>query len=242
MHRRFSGTMCHQVPDINIDLSQRNYSWWWQLSGAIVFCAVAVMLAKWGTGLPGWRDVIASENGPVERMSAAVWFMGLTWCVAAAYCQRLKAVEWLGVSVLFLLLGLRELDAHVWATGWNLDKLANYWNPNFPLTERLLVLGLMVVPCLVVGVILSFRLWETVLLAWRTENSWFNHLLLALILFVLCLTIDKVGSYVLPVMGVDESGKIMLMEIEEFLEFALSVFTMASLWPYLHFALNGEEG
>ncbi len=239
MEKRSLGIAWYQVP--SIERSQRAYVWWRQLNGAIIFCVVAVMLAKWGTGLPGWRDVIASENGPVERMSAAVWFMGFAWCVAAAYCQRLKAIEWLGASVLFLLLGLRELDAHVWATGWNLDKLANYWNPAFPLTERLLVLGLMVLPSVGVGVILGVRLWETVLLAWKIKNSWLNHLVVVLLLFVLCLTVDKIGSYVLPAMGIGDSGKIMFMEIEEFLEFVLSVFTMACLWPYLDCALNKEE-
>lgn len=31
------------------------------------------------------------------------------------------------------------------------------------------------------------------------------------------------------------------MEIEEFLELVLAVFTMAVLWPYLQEALNGHE-
>lgn len=136
----------------------------------IGFCAVVIVLAKWATELSEWRDVISSENGPVERMSAAIWFMGFVWCLAAAWVQRMRAVEWLSIAMLLLLFGLRELDAHIWSTGWNLDKLANYWNPRFPLSERLLVLGIMVLPCMVVGLMLCLRFWKTIGQAWRAEN------------------------------------------------------------------------
>jgi len=125
---------------------------------AIIFCTAVIVLVKSGTGLPEWREVIASENGPVERMSAAVWFMGFVWSLAAAYVQRARAVEWLSAAMFLLLFGLRELDAHIWSTGWNLDKLANYWNAQYPLSERILVLAFMVVPCLAVGGMLCLRL------------------------------------------------------------------------------------
>ena len=134
------------------------------------------MLAKWGTGLPEWQEVIASENGPVERMSAAVWFMGFVWSLAAAYVQRARAVEWLSVAMFLLLFGLRELDAHIWSTGWNLDKLANYWNTQYPLSERILVLAFMVVPCLAVGGMLCLRLLQSIGPAWRSGELWLSHL------------------------------------------------------------------
>ncbi len=211
-----------------------------RLIQAMIFCTAVIMLAKWGTGLPEWRDVIASENGPVERMSAAVWFMGFVWCLAAAYAQRMRRVEWLSVAMFLLLFGLRELDAHIWSTGWNLDKIANYWNPRFPLSERVLVLGLMVLPCVVVGGIIGLRLWQTVGQAWRAGESWVGHMVLGIALLVFSLTVDKVGPYGLPVLGVGEAGQIIFMEIEEFFEFVLAVYTMAVLWPYLQEALNGQ--
>jgi hypothetical protein len=208
---------------------------------AIIFCSSVIVLAKWGTGLPEWRDVIASENGPVERMSAAVWFMGFVWSLVAAYVQRARTVEWLSVAMFLLLFGLRELDAHVWSTGWNLDKIANYWNIQYPLSERILVLALMVVPCLAVGGMLCLRLWQSIGPAWRAGESWLSHVAVAVALLVVCLTLDKVGSYVLPFLGMSDVGEVFVMIIEEFLEFMLAVFTMAVLWVYLQEALNCHE-
>ena len=208
---------------------------------AIIFCTSVIVLAKWGTGLSEWREVIASENGPVERMSAAVWFMGFVWSLAAAYVQRGRAVEWLSVAMFLLLFGLRELDAHIWSTGWNLDKIANYWNIQYPLSERILVLALMVVPCLAVGGMLCLRLWQSIGPAWRTGESWLSHLVVGVALLVVCLALDKVGPYAFPFLGMSDNGPVFVMFIEEFLEFMLAVFTMTVLWPYLQEALNGHE-
>ena len=229
------------IPQSKIEACVPTLGWYKKFIQVIGFCAAVIVLVKWGTGLAEWRDVIASENGPVERMSAAIWFMGFVWCLAAAYAQRMRRVEWLSVAIFLLLFGLRELDAHRWATGWNLDKLANYWNPRFPLSERMLVLGLMVVPCIVVGGIICLRLWQTMGQAWRAGESWVYHLVLGVALLVFCLTLDKVGPYVFPVVGVGESGQIIVMQIEEFFEFVLAVFTMAVLWPYLQEAINGHD-
>jgi hypothetical protein len=60
-------------------------------------------------------------------------------------------------------------------------------------------------------------------------------------LLVLCLTLDKVGPYALPFLGMSEVGEVSVMIIEEFLEFMLAVFTMAVLWPYLQGAIFGHE-
>ena len=208
---------------------------------AIIFCTSVIVLAKWGTGLSEWQEVIASENGPVERMSAAVWFMGFTWCLAAAYGQRARAVEWLSVAMFLLLFGLRELDAHIWSTGWNLDKIPNYWNTQYPLSERILVLALLVVPCLAVGGMLCGRLWQSIGPAWRAGESWLSHLGMGVALLVACLTLDKVGPYALPFLGFGDVGPVFAMGIEEFLEFTLAVFTMTVLWPYLQEALHCHE-
>jgi hypothetical protein len=208
---------------------------------AFIFCSVVIVLAKWGTGISEWREVIASENGPVERMSAGVWFMGFVWSLAAAFSQRAKTVEWLGVALFLLLIGLRELDAHVWITGWNLDKLANYWNTQNPLSERILVLVLLVMPCVVVGGILGLRLWQAVGPAWRVGEPWLSHLMVWASLLVICVSLDKIGPYVLPFLGISEVGQVFVMVIEEFLEFVLAVFTMTGLWPYLQEALNCHE-
>ncbi len=214
---------------------------WKHVVQAMVLGMSVVVLAKWGTGLPSWQDVIASENGPVERMSAALWFMGFSWSLVAASAQRVRTMEWLSVAMFLLLFGLRELDAHRWSTGWNLDKLANYWNPHFPVGEKMVVLGLMVLPCIGVGGLVCLRLWQTVRQAWRAGESWVNHLVLGMLLLVVCFSLDKIGPYTLPLLGVSEVGQLFAMVIEEFLELVLAVFTMISLWPYLQEAFGGYE-
>ena len=230
-----------QFSQSNTDSRAIIWSWWKNFIQVIGFCAVMIVLAKWGTELPQWQNVIASENGPVERMSAAIWFMGFVWCLAAAFVQRVRGVEWLSVAMFLLLFGLRELDAHIWSTGWNLDKIANYWNPRYPLSERMLVLGLMVAPCIVVGGIVCLRLWEIIGQAWRKGESWVCNLVMGVVLLVFCVTLDKVGPYILPDLGVGEPGQIIVMQIEEFFELVLAVMAMVGLWPYLQEALDGTD-
>ena len=201
------------------------------LVGALAFCFSMMVLAKWFTNLPGWQDVIVSENGPVERMSAGVWFMAMVWCLAAARRPSHYRIEWLGLTTVCLLLGLRELDAHVWTTGWNLDKLANYWNPRFPLWERLMVIGLMIIPTITVGAVLCTRIWPRLSEAWNSRAPWIGQMTVASILLGFCLLLDKVDAYFLPLLGL-EGAQIFFMGMEEFSECVLGVYTVSVLWPY----------
>jgi hypothetical protein len=213
---------------------------WGNLLGALVFCVTMVVLAIWSTKLPNWPDVMVSENGPVERMSAGVWFMATVWCLVAGWRYSPHRIEWLGLTTLFLLFGLRELDAQVWATGWNLEKLANYWNPRIPLWERLLVVGLMIVPTLVVGVVLCSRIWSRLGEAWHSRAPWIGQMMVGGILLGFCLLFDKVGAYYLPLLRL-EGAQLLFMGLEEFGEYVLGVYTVSVLWPYWQeaFSSNG---
>jgi hypothetical protein len=204
---------------------------WGNLGGALVFCVTMIVLAKWFTNLPGWRDVIVSENGPVERMSAGVWFMVTVWCLAAGWRHSPNRIEWLGLTTVCLLFGLRELDAHLWATDWNLDKLANYWNPRFPLWERLLVIGFMIIPTMLVGAVVCYRMWLRVEDAWNSRSPWIGQMTVGGILLGFCLLLDKVNAYYLSLFGLEGTQQI-FMGMEEFGEFVLGVYTVSVLWPY----------
>jgi hypothetical protein len=99
----------------------------------------------------------------------------------------------------------------------------------------------MVVPCLAVGGMLCLRLRQSIGQAWRTGELWLSHLVVGVALLVVCLTLDKIGPYALPFLGISDVGQVFVMVIEEFLEFMLAVFTMIALWPYLQEALNYHE-
>jgi hypothetical protein len=94
---------------------------------------------------------------------------------------------------------------------------------------------------MIVGGLLCLRLWKTIGQAWCSGESWLRYLILGVAILVLCLTLDKVGPYALPFLGMSDIGQVFVMVIEEFLEFVLAVFTMTVLWPYLQEALNCHE-
>ena len=91
------------------------------------------------------------------------------------------------------------------------------------------------------GDALSAVVWQSIGPAWRTREPWLSHLAVAVALLVVCVTLDKVGPYALPFLGISDVGQVFVMVIEEFLEFVLAVFTMTVLWAYLQEALNCHE-
>jgi hypothetical protein len=54
-------------------------------------------------------------------------------------------------------------------------------------------------------------------------------------------SLDKVGPYALPFLGMSDVGQVFVMAIEEFLKFMLAVFPITVLWPYLQETLNCHE-
>jgi hypothetical protein len=54
-------------------------------------------------------------------------------------------------------------------------------------------------------------------------------------------SLDKVGPYALPFLGMSDVGQVFVMAIEEFSKFMLAVFSITVLWPYLQETLNCHE-
>lgn len=210
------------------------------LLSAIIFCSVLVILAKVTLSHLDWVGVICSENGPVERMSAGLWFMVFCWCMAVAWVEAPYRKEWLALGGMFLLLGLRELDAQRWVTGWNLDKLNNFFNPQFPLWERLMVVGLMVLPAGALVVALLHSAWVYLSKTKNWKVPWLGQLLTGGSLLLGCVLLDKVDAYYLPLLGIEEE-QLFLMGVEEFMEFVLAAYVVSVLWPYYVAALAGRD-
>lgn len=231
---RFFGKLFHHSPFLEADVKGGAHGvkrlLWRNFFGACLFCVTMVVLAKWSTGLAGWPDVLVAENGPVERMSAGAWFMTTVWCLTAGWKNSFYRIEWFGLTIFSLLFGLRELDAHLWATGWNLDKLSNYWSPRFPQWEQLFIAGFFLL-MVAIGVSLGFRLWIRLKKDKNYQTPWFGQLMAGILLLMFCLLVDKVDAYYLPLLGLDGT-QVIFMGIEEFGEFVLSVYAVSALWPY----------
>ena len=212
------------------------------LLSAIVFCVGLVILAKLTLSDLDWADIICSENGPVERMSAALWFMVVSWCIVAAWKLSSYRVEWLALGTLFLLFGLRELDIQRWLTSWNLEKLKNYWSPQIPAWERLFVIGLLVIPAMVVGGVLIYRVLVQMRLATTWRAPWMRQMLVGGLLLVFCLLLDK-STHGLVFLGFKflEGKELWIMGVEEFGEFVLAAYTVSALWPHWMNVLSEDD-
>ena len=206
------------------------------LLSAMVFCLSLAILAKLTLWDLSWGDIICSENGPVERMSAALWFMLAAWCIVTAWRPSFYRVEWLAFSTLFSLVGLRELDVQVWLTGWNLEKLVHYWDPTIPLEERLLVFGLILIPAMVCGAILFQRMLVRIYLMKSWPAPWMGQILVGSLLLVVSLVADK-STHILEFLEIDYKA-LWISGVEEFSEFVLAAYIVSVIWPYWIEALS----
>lgn len=197
---------------------------------ALSFCVLMIVMTKVTFPHLPWDLLLSAEDGPVERMTAGLWFMVCCWSLAIAGVQQTSRSEWLALGGLFLLLGLRELDAQRWVTGWFLDKLVNYGNPTIPLTERLFVTGFMIVPALGIGVVLVRRMWFHMRQGKGWRSPWMGQIAVGWLIFLVCVLLDK-SNFVLGLLGIEGYG-FWQREMEEFSEFVLAAYVVSVLWPY----------
>ena len=180
---------------------------------------------------PELTDAYTQEWDVIERMSAGVWFMATVWCAASAMQAKDNAREWVSGSILFFLLGFRELDGHIWMFGWNLDKLVLYWKPAIPFHERLLVLciGFLILSWLIS--VFPPRRWKHAWMAYQAGAQWTRDVLLWLILIVSAMLIDK--SVYLPMYRQSSNPSLDVVRgiVEESLELTLAFYTLLLLFP-----------
>ena len=198
-----------------------------------------LLFAKWTFPSFDWGDVVLKEDGPVERMSVALWFLGGCWCLAIALHQPPSYKEWLALSVLFLLFGLRELDSQKWLFEWKLDKIANYWNPQIPFSEKILVWGFIIIPAIGSASLLLRSISDQLKRSSSWRTPWIGQILMGGLILLVCVLFDK-NKLVLQPLGF-ELPRVLRKGTEEFGEFILAIYTVSAMWPYWLDVLLGRE-
>ena len=189
---------------------------------------------------PGVVAVFTHEEGLVERISAALWFMAAAWSAVVAIRDTERRLEWFLGALLLALLGSRELDIHAWLTGWSLDDFTKYWDPRIPLRQRLMVVGLFLVPAASVLLIFTRRMWKIFWPAFRSGAGWTRDPLIWLVAAGLTVVLDK-ARQAWPLLGLGPRPTA-LKAVEESLELALGVYTILLLWPLWRQVLVPEPG
>jgi len=189
---------------------------------------------------PGVVAAFTHEEGLVERISAATWFMAAAWSAVVAIRATERRLEWFLGALLLALLGSRELDIHAWLTGWSLDDFTKYWDPRIPLRQRLMVVGLFLVPAMAALVVFGLRMGKIFWPAFRSGAGWTRDALLWLVAAGLTVVLDK-ARQAWPLLGLGPRPTAIKV-LEESLELALGVYTILLLWPLWRQVLVPEPG
>lgn len=178
---------------------------------------------------------LVDEDGPIESLTAALWFFGAAAALVTAFRSRPPTWEWLFGGFGMLLFAARELSWHTHFTGWSVTRVESYLDASIPLWGRLLGLLLVVVPAAVSLIGLIVRLGPRFRRAWWQGAAWARDIPLWLLLLVISQVLDK-GHKVFPPLGFDIPVHYTRL-FEETIELALPVYVLFAIWP-LCFARN----
>lgn len=184
------------------------------------------------------EDWIVDEASPIQQLSAAGWWIAALGCIITAFRVRSvpgsSSIDWLLGAAILLLFGARELDVQAWLLSWNLEQLHNYWNNRIPLMERVMVLGLLVLPSLSIIIIFAYRMWGRYRQAWRNGEIWTRDFLIWFLMLGGSILLDKLS-------GLDPSYQASIEAVEETLELSLALFTVLILFPLWQLALSAKR-
>ena len=180
---------------------------------------------------PAVTNAYVQEWDIIERMSAGIWFLASVWCAVSAIQAKLYTREWISGTMFFFLLGFRELDGHIWLLGWNLDKLALYWNASIPFHERFFIVCLGCALLSWMFFVFPTRRWKALWAAYQAGAQWTRDVLLWLLVIITAMLIDK--SVYLPMyrQASDPSIDVLRGIVEESLELTLGLYTLFLLFP-----------
>ena len=199
----------------------------------IVFFGVSIGVLIWYPKRCVLQSIMIREGGVVESLSAAFWLVAAAACLLAAIYDRGARIDWLLGAFILTLFGARELDVHLRLTGWNAMRFDNYWKPLRPMHERLLALGLLLLPSiLMIGVFVT-RQWNRFWTRWREGVGWPREVVTWLVMLAVAIGFDKfdTSESFMSAIGVSASSYYIAEVMEECLELAFAFYTLLVLWP-----------
>lgn len=204
-----------------------------RVGSLLLLAALSLVLLLLPEGLTA---ALVDENGPVESLTAALWFVGAGAALTTAFRSRPLAWGWLFGGFGMFLFAARELSWHTEFTGWSVTRVESYLDASIPLWGRLLGLLLVVIPAAVSLIGLVVRLAPRLRRAWRQGAAWSRDVPLWILLLVISQVLDK-SHKVFPPLGFDIPVHYTRL-FEETIELALPVYVLLAIWP-LCFARNG---
>jgi hypothetical protein len=180
--------------------------------------------------------VIVKENGPVEILSAAGYFLFCIFLIRFNYAGVIKTGFAPGFLLFFL--GLRELDFHVRFTTMGIFKIKFFLSPQVPFTEKIIV-TIFIISLIAYGVIYLRR----TLPGFKKDLLSGRPYAFSIVVAVGCIFISKLldgNSKIFEVLfPMLENPKMLSVMMEECLEMFIPVFFIQALFQY---RLNSAPG
>ena len=135
-----------------------------------------------------------AETGPFEITSLLLWLIA---CIAVFALLRPRISIWLAISmsIVILIAAGREADLHKAFTGYSVLKLGYYFDGSFPLTQRLIFSGIMLIFIAALA-----RITVAIIECLRTRRGplrgWESLVLIALTLVVLTKLTDRAPNMI----------------------------------------------
>lgn len=172
---------------------------------------------------------LVKENGPVEILSAAGYFLFCIFLIRFNYTGVIKTGFAPGFFLFFL--GLRELDFHVRFTTMGIFKTKFFASPQVPFTEKIIV-TLFILSLIAYGVIYLRR----TLPGFKKDLLNGRPYAFSIVAAVGCVFISKLldGNSIIfeTLFPMLENPKILSITMEECLEMFIPIFFIRALFQY----------
>ena len=230
--------------------------WLSRLVSGGLFLGLTGFILLWPLSSPAF-EMWVHEGGIVETLSAATWIVAAIACFTAGLSPRPERADWFLGGAILLLFAARELDIHKRLTDWNVAHLINYWNPQIPVTERLVIMAFFVLPACAVITVFVLRMWRRFWQAFRAESAWSWDVVAWGVILVTAIVLDKFYKLVaalgvtaivldkfyklVAALGLNVSPTAIPRVLEESLELVFAVYVLLVLFPAWRRAISQKD-